>query len=240
MAWAPSCSCTTGMMMATTFSRCAPPAMGARRTSPTTVHLRPSPASPTSWSKTAVGDRALVSTTTKRRTVPPACNNKPGPSGQAPTSKKDLSFDINLTAEDDDHFKKNFLEPMRDRLSDPEGPTVDILDPDSGNVVHIPRLPPQVRDNPAPELMNLTLHLGEEARVTLSVQTDNLYVVGFRNGEGKAFEFTHYNPDGTPREGYRMIPGSTNLGYSGSYAGGNGMGGLSQQQVRPATCVTRY
>uniref|UniRef100_M8BRV4 rRNA N-glycosylase n=1 Tax=Aegilops tauschii TaxID=37682 RepID=M8BRV4_AEGTA len=166
----------------------------------------------------------------------PGCKKpkqEPGPSrkGQPDARELRFEFDVSQTDNDEDvnYFQRTLAE-MRQLLRDEDNPYVEVMDPDTGGVRQIHRLPPP---EDAPQLMNLTLRLGEETNVTLSVRTDNLYVVGFRSGHngGTWFEFTHRNPDSALREGYHMITGSTSLGYSGSYTGANSIGGLTEQDM---------
>jgi hypothetical protein len=108
------------------------------------------------------------------------------------------SFDV--TSTDAQRFRQ-FINELRKELRVTDRPFV---------MQEAARLPPQV-DNPGH--MELVLR-GNNRQVTLIVRTDNLYVIGFRNDTGQAYEFLHDN--GRPP----MIQGSIPLPFNGSYTGG--------------------
>jgi hypothetical protein len=147
------------------------------------------------------------------------------------TNTTELSFDVSLTAEDDGQFERNFLQRMRDTLSDPTADRGRC----SADGRQILMLHPQTD---SPVLMNLTLLAGG-ASVTLSVRTDNLYVVGFRNSAGAWFEIRPDDVSGRP--GPRLIQGATLLPFGGSYQeGGLGLLHLVRRSSSITSAVNKF
>ncbi|KAL6908187.1 hypothetical protein ACP4OV_002357 [Aristida adscensionis] len=78
------------------------------------------------------------------------------------------------------------------------------------------RLPPQ--ENDPSRWLDLELR-GTERAITLRLRADNLYVVGFRNGEGRWFELAHNDGHGNMIQEEGVTPLNVHEGYTGGEDG---------------------
>lgn len=110
---------------------------------------------------------------------------------------------FNISSPTDTQRFRQFIDDLRVRLRDESRPYV---------MQDAMRLRQQ-EDDPTGWL-NLELSTSEHT-ITLRLRTDNLYVVGFRNGAGTWFELRHNDGHAS------RIPGSTALRVSEGYTGGD-------------------
>ena len=115
-----------------------------------------------------------------------------------------VSFNVSSSSTDPLRFRQ-FIEDLRRQLRVEDRPYV---------MQDAMRLPPQ-QDVPN-SWLDIQLS-SREHTITLRLRADNLYVVGFRNSDGRWFELQHNDGRGS------MIQGSTILPVHESYTGSNSL-----------------